>query len=198
MIAPRIAGRRSWRLPIMPAETGRSSRAPPHRCYATPDGDSIKVELLRDVRAVFTAREQDRLASTDLAEALATDPERPWAEYNRGKPMTVRQLARLLNAFGIVSGTVRFADDKTFKGYKLEDFADTFSRYLPPFDPSHRHTQALARVVTNKSNVTNESCDGSLLASQTSTGAACDGVTDENPPKTREEGIGDDRQEFTL
>jgi hypothetical protein len=90
----------------------------------------------------------------------------------------------------------RLADGKTLKGYKLEDFADAFSRYLPPFDPSQRHTQALAWVVTNKSNVTNESCDGSLLASQTSTGAGCNGVTDGNPLKTREEGIGTDEEPF--
>jgi hypothetical protein len=165
-------------------------------CGATPDGDSLKVELLRDVRVAFIEREQDRLASTELADAVATDSERPWAEYNRGKPMTVRQLARLLNAFGILSGTVRLADGKTLKGYKLEDFEDVFARYLPPFDPSQRHTQALAWVVTNKSNVTNESCDGSLLASQTSTGAGCNGVTDGNPHVTRVEGIGTDEGPF--
>jgi hypothetical protein len=165
-------------------------------CGATPDGDSLKVELLRDVCAAFTACEQDRLASTELAEILAADAERPWAEYNRGKAITVRQLARLLGAFGILSGTVRLADGKTLKGYKLEQFADAFARYIPPSDPSHRHTQALARVVTNKSNVTNDPCDGSPSASHASTGAGCDVVTDENPHPPRETGSSNDMERF--
>jgi putative DNA primase/helicase len=44
--------------------------------------------------------------SNDLVAKLAADEEGPWAEYNRGKSITQKQLARLLGAYGIVSETV--------------------------------------------------------------------------------------------
>lgn len=158
---------------------------------ATPGGDSLKVELLRDVRGIFTKREVDRIASSDLVEALVADPERPWAEYNHGKAITQRQLARLLGAFGIVSGPVRLSEGRNLKGYKIDSFADAFARYLPPSDPSHSHEQGLARVVTDRASVTEASCDGSLYPSQASIAVACDGVTDQEPPWSEAEAVAD-------
>jgi hypothetical protein len=136
------------------------------------------------VRGIFTKRKADRIASSDLAEALVADPERPWAEYIHGKAITQRQLAKLLGAFGIVSGPVRLSDGRNLKGYKIESFADAFARYLSPSDPSHRHEQGLARVVTDLVSVAEASCDGSIYPSQASIGAACDGVTDQKPPSS--------------
>ena len=45
--------------------------------------------------------------------------------------MTTRQLAKLLEPFGVTFGTIRTTDG-TIKGYKLEDFGDAFARYLDP------------------------------------------------------------------
>ena len=56
--------------------------------------------------------------------------DRPWPEYRKGKPITPRQLAKLLAPFGISPGTVR-TESGTPKGYiraKLEGF---FKRYAP-------------------------------------------------------------------
>jgi hypothetical protein len=61
----------------------------------------------------------------------------PWAHFwekdlkagNTRGPGT--RVARYLKTFDIVSKTIREEDGSTPKGYKLESFADTFSRYLP-------------------------------------------------------------------
>lgn len=150
---------------------------------APPDGDSTKTELLRDIRDAlnksrFAGREY--VGSAELLEALTADTEARWYEFSRGKAMTVRQLARHLRPFGIVSVTVRLPGG-TAKGYRVESFGDAFARYLPPFDPSQRYNPILARVSGQNASVT----EGAVLRidypSQPNTGAACDGVTDGNP-----------------
>lgn len=99
------------------------------------DDESVRTELLRDVRDVFARTRSERIGSAALCDALAADVEGRWREYAHGKPITPRQLARLLRPFSIVPSTVR-SDDSTAKGYKREDFADAFGRYLPSSDPS--------------------------------------------------------------
>ena len=150
--------------------------------------DSVRVELLRDVRAVFVRTGSERIGSAALCEALAADPEGRWCEYAHGKPITQRQLARLLRPFKIVPNTVR-ADDSTAKGYKREDFKDTFERYLPPSDPSHRHNPALARLSGENTSVTESDVLRIENSPRSSTGAGCDGVTDRNPPSGGEGGV---------
>ena len=44
------------------------------------------------------------LSSKDLCDALAEREDRPWIEFKNGKPLTQRQLARLLEPFSIVPG----------------------------------------------------------------------------------------------
>lgn len=53
-----------------------------------------------------------------------------WATHNRGKPITPRQLAKLLSGYGIKPKTVRFGNS-TPKGYERSQFDDAFARYLP-------------------------------------------------------------------
>jgi putative DNA primase/helicase len=148
----------------------------------TPDGDSLKVELLRDIWLLFDDRQTEQLSSSDIVDGVAKDVDRPWCEFNRGKQMTPRQLARLLSPFNIVSNTVRFADGKTLKGYRLEDFKDAFARYLPGFHPSQRHKPELALIVTDSTSVTLGAVLRIANSSQASIDAACNGVTDRGPP----------------
>jgi hypothetical protein len=148
---------------------------------ATADGDSTKVELLRDLLALFRGRlaGRDAFRSAELVDALAEDKAGRWAEYSHGKPLTQRQLARLLRPFAIVPNTVR-SGAQTFKGYRLEAFADAFARYLSHFDPSHRHAPTTARVVTDKRSDTEDAMFRIDDPSQASNHAGCDVVTDEN------------------
>jgi Protein of unknown function (DUF3631) len=60
---------------------------------------------------------------------LNADPEGPWANYNRGKEFTRKQLANRLRAYGIISETV-WIDGKSAKGYKRAAFEDVWTRYL--------------------------------------------------------------------
>ncbi|HEV2491481.1 MAG TPA: DUF3631 domain-containing protein [Terriglobia bacterium] len=105
--------------------------------------DSVGVRLLADVREIFRERETDRLASAELAEALARIETSPWSEWNSGKPITQPRLAKLLKPFGIIPDSVRIGD-RTPKGYKLEQFRDAFGRYLrdttSPSPPSETAT----------------------------------------------------------
>jgi putative DNA primase/helicase len=105
------------------------------------DADSVRVELLTDIRKVFAGEWPsppdgqdplpiDRAFSRTLVETLCGMTERPWPEVNRGKPITERWLARNLTAFGIKSGNTRI-DEKQAKGYERSVFEDTFARYLP-------------------------------------------------------------------
>ena len=58
------------------------------------------------------------------------DDEKPWATYNRGKPLSPRQLARQLAGYGIKSKTVRLGPANTPKGFDAGQFIDAFARYL--------------------------------------------------------------------
>jgi putative DNA primase/helicase len=99
------------------------------RADAAETGDN-GVQLLADVRAVFANNAIDRSTTKALLSALADLEGRPWAEWNRGRPLTARQLGSLLGRFGIKPGTIRVSD-ATPKGYLLADLTDAFGRYLP-------------------------------------------------------------------
>src|SRR5205823_5390819 len=85
---------------------------------------------------VFAASLADRFSSANLATSLCEIEESPWGDL-RGKALDARGLARRLKPFEIQPRTVRFDDEKTAKGYLLEQFADAFARYLGDFE---RHT----------------------------------------------------------
>ena len=94
------------------------------------DDDSIRVRLLADVSAVFAAKCVDRISSVDLASALNAIEDAPWSEYDHGRPISKNKLSRLLKPFGVVSNSVRLGT-VTAKGYHLDQFSESFNRYLP-------------------------------------------------------------------
>jgi len=100
------------------------------------EDDSLGVRLLADVHAVVGAR--DRISTSELLDALAALDESPWGDWY-GKPLTSRNLAKLLKPYGIRSRSVRLDDGTTPKGYARKQFESAFSRYLPPNAGSIRH-----------------------------------------------------------
>lgn len=92
--------------------------------------------LLEDIRNVFYRSQKERITSVDLLNALVGLEERPWAEWNRGKKITPKQIATRLRPFEIKSKDLRFGN-RTLKGYERAEFEDAFSRYLPN-DPQHK------------------------------------------------------------
>ncbi|MEN1776012.1 DUF3631 domain-containing protein, partial [Pseudomonas aeruginosa] len=57
------------------------------------EAPSIGAELLQDVKAVFKDKNITKIFSGELLDALLSDDESPWATWNRGKPISTRQLS---------------------------------------------------------------------------------------------------------
>jgi hypothetical protein len=107
------------------------------------EDQSPGVRLLADLRDFKAVRQQDgqpvddRWLTSEVLEYLASIEDAPWSEWNRGKPMTARQLANLLRPFGI-----RPAHWRDCRGYAVAEFEDAWRRYLPPVAPSAEESQA--------------------------------------------------------
>ncbi len=101
------------------------------------EDENIAVQLLADLRFIFDKEGQDRLGSDGLSKRLRALEDRDWATWGsrRKQPgLEPRDLSKQLRRFSIKPGTVRFPDGGTAKGYKREDFEETWSRYLPACD----------------------------------------------------------------
>jgi putative DNA primase/helicase len=101
-------------------------------------GHSEGVQLLKDIRTFSNERKCESYFAETLVQYLVHLEERPWAEFRNNRPLTKTQLAKMLTAYGISSGTIRIGD-KTAKGYYAERFKGAFARYLPAetVTPSH-------------------------------------------------------------
>ncbi|HKF96485.1 MAG TPA: DUF3631 domain-containing protein, partial [Gammaproteobacteria bacterium] len=101
------------------------------------EDDSIKVQLLADIRDILAKWQQAYIPSRNLVEKLVALEDRPWCEFGRtGKPLTQRTLANLLHPFGITSGAHR-RNNLVFKGYPVEKFQDACKRYIPSVSGKH-------------------------------------------------------------
>jgi hypothetical protein len=83
---------------------------------------STNLQLLDDIRTVLDAK---FMKSSDLCSKLRGISESPWEQYE----LNPSRLGRRLREYSI---TTRHSEDKTERGYHREDFADAFTRYLPP------------------------------------------------------------------
>jgi putative DNA primase/helicase len=90
---------------------------------------SIGNELLADIQQAFDIKRVNKFSLAGLAIALCEDEEAAWATYNRGKPLSVRQMSSRLTAYGIKSKSIRIANE-VCRGYELHQFEDVFARYL--------------------------------------------------------------------
>jgi putative DNA primase/helicase len=125
-------------------------RAREAACCLSGEGQdtAVNVELLADIYKAFG--DLDVIRSDELVNELTADPERPWAEWKHGRPLTQKQLAGLLKPFGIISEEVHPAgrSGPHGKGYKRVRFLASWDSYLPgqnslspstlPFDPRTR------------------------------------------------------------
>jgi putative DNA primase/helicase len=134
----------NWR-PLLAIADLASGRWPPRAREAARllsgeghESSSINVELLADAKEAFGDKEA--MSSADLVAALVADPERPWAEWRRGRPLTQKQLAGLLKPFCIISQTVHIPGFKDAKGYSRAAFEEAWSAYLPGQNASSHHS----------------------------------------------------------
>jgi hypothetical protein len=142
------------------------------------------IMLLEDIQRIFIKHGSDRLTSSEMARKLSEMEDRPWPEWHQGKPITPRQIAKLLEPFEVKPGTVRNATC-TAKGYKLEDFSDAFTRYVADVSVTPSQLNDINDLqndgaVTAASRVTDET--GQKLNDS----GPCDGVTakDKDKPQT--------------
>ena len=141
-------------------------------------------ELLTAIKDAFEHVGADRITSAALIEALCADTEAPWATWNRGKPITPRQIARKLGDYRILPGTIRLSVGHTQKGYRRDQFADAWARYIPSPDTPY------LSVTPAQPNGGAASCDFAIRHTDASVtdektrkakqGADCDAVTDKN------------------
>jgi Protein of unknown function (DUF3631) len=93
------------------------------------DQDSMRIRLLRDLRAVFDKRDALKLSTkTILAELISID-DAPWSTYY-GRTLEARDLSSLLRHYKVAPTTVRLKDDRIVKGYKRDDLHAAWERYL--------------------------------------------------------------------
>ena len=96
---------------------------------------SLSAELLADIKEVFEQKKAERIGTADLLAALIEDDLKPWATYNRGKQMSPRQLAKRLDEYGIHSQSIKFGYGDVKRGFRHDQFIDSFARYLSPTAP---------------------------------------------------------------
>lgn len=106
-----------------------------HITGSEPAEPSLNEELLSDIKAIFDTQQVEAIPTRDLLTALispsADGDTRAWISYNRGNPLTDRQLAKRLKEFGINSRKINSPNETQKRGYHLIDFKDAFLRYLP-------------------------------------------------------------------
>jgi hypothetical protein len=97
-------------------------------------GQSLGLELLADIQDIFAERDNPEALKTQvIIDALKAMDDRPWPTFTKGdKPITPHRLARMLRDFDVQKPRKERDGDETFRGYRLDAFADAFTRYLPP------------------------------------------------------------------
>ena len=90
---------------------------------ANQDAETIGILAIADCKDAFGFA--DRLTPTDIVSRLIRTPDRPWAKFSRGGPITPKKLANLLAPYGIVARRVHAG-----RFYSREDFEAAFLRYV--------------------------------------------------------------------
>jgi hypothetical protein len=115
---------------------------------ADADVATTNVELVVDIKSVLAAHKF--MTTKSLIAGLAQDETKRWGGYSRdGRPITDRQLARLLKDFGIRPRDGRIGGVTGLKGYYREDFLDSWERYSPSSSPEGGSPSATVRQVND-------------------------------------------------
>jgi hypothetical protein len=126
----------NWQLMFAIADSlgedaGARAREAAQQILGITDLTSAGVMLLRDIKSTFDRSTLDYVTSKAIVDDLTSDPEKPWTEWSRGKPITEKGVAALLHEYRISSRTVG-PRGATAKGYRKADFEDVWKRYLGP------------------------------------------------------------------
>lgn len=121
---------------------------------------SLGVQLLADIRTVFTTIGREKLPTDVLVRKLCELEESPWNSIRKGAPLDPRSLAVRLGKYQISSKALR-QGDTVFKGYSRTQFDDAWDRYLTPAQDPNAVTSVTAdSAVTAVTDVTVQSPPG--------------------------------------
>ena len=133
----------NWKLLLAIAELAggdwpERARAASERLSRSGRQPSDGVKLLAAIKTMFVESGKKVIASEAIVGELIKDATDIWIAYNRGGAITQHQVASLLSAYDITPITVHPSGrSSSSKGYKIDQFADAFARYLP-VDPHIR------------------------------------------------------------
>jgi hypothetical protein len=134
-------------------------------------------QLLNGIRTAMAG--SPHITTADLLTALNEDEELPFGGWRDGKGLDARILARLLKPYTVKPRTIRVGEG-TAKGYRAEDLADAWARYLPAGDVTGvttSHPEPVATAVTPVTPVTGNATNGHHDADPDSLRAAVQAIT---------------------
>jgi hypothetical protein len=99
---------------------------------AREDTETVGTRLLADLRGIFG--DTPAMPTEAILGKLRATAEAPWGDWY-GRPLSDRDLAKLLRPYGIKSLKV-WVDGRSVRGYRREDFWDAWCSYLPPEEPA--------------------------------------------------------------
>jgi len=95
---------------------------------------TVNNQLLTDIRTIFCS-DHDRLATDHLLSELNALVESPWGGF-KPSGLDARGLARRLKPYEVKSTKIRISE-RTFRGYRREDFEEAWDRWCPPVVSPH-------------------------------------------------------------
>jgi hypothetical protein len=147
-----------------------------------PQVTSDGVQLLADLRQLFTDQDTDRMPTADILTKLVDLDESLWGDLD--KPLTARRLASELGRYGVRPVTFDSPEAKV-KGYVTYEttgkqgqtgLADAWSRYLPAdIGNCRNHGNHAAQEVTDTGVVTDESVTTASASQPSDTDAESSG-----------------------
>jgi len=118
---------------------------------ADAEADDVGVRLLENIYTLF--EKTTVLHSATLVEQLLELEDGGWSDWNYGRGLNQRGLAKLLKPFEIKPDSVRVGDDQTTKkGYRVEWFYDAWDRYCPTIRNSRSERNAAGQSVNGQRN----------------------------------------------
>lgn len=88
--------------------------------------------LLEDIARLFEMYPRDRYLTKEILGFLHQQEEAPWPKYKNAQKLGARDLASMLNPFGICSTQMRYGSGQVGRGYVREHFTKAFARYVKP------------------------------------------------------------------
>jgi hypothetical protein len=147
----------NWKLLLAIAELAgapwpKRAREAAERLSRRGKRPSDGVRLLAAIRAMFAETGKNEITSEDLVAKLCQNPLDIWKTYNKGGPITQRQVADLFDTYEVHPVSLHPTKRKDFsrQGYKLGQFDDAFARYLPEDPIIQSSAQPTKRKLTKR------------------------------------------------